>query len=133
MSRRGGALAAAAGLACAALAGCGGTAGDVIAIQVSGGPAHANETLVVSNDGRASCNRAALRPITNPELLEARSIAHDAQPLARSAQIIASGGGRQFTLRDADGTVRWAETSTGLPPVLPRAELFALELSREVC
>ena len=46
---------AAAVAAAAALAGCGTATEDLMAIDVSGGPARTQEHLRVTNDGRGSC------------------------------------------------------------------------------
>ena len=124
-----------AGLAAATLAGCGGSPGDLMALATSGGPAAVNQTIVVRLDGDASCNRGPLRPIANSQLLAADAIVRDAKPYTTRVQTFPPGrpGGRAFVLRDQDGTVRWNETSTGLPAVLPRAELFALRLAPLLC
>ncbi len=120
----------------AVVAGCGGGAGDELAISVAGGPAgSAAHTVVVTGDGRASCDRGALREIPNPDLLAALAVVRDAQPLTSTAKQYPAGrlGGRHFTLRDMDGTTSWYETSAGLPAALGRAELLELKLEREVC
>lgn len=132
-----GIAAAAAAAACVSvgLGACGGTPGDLMAIDVAGGPDGISRTLVVTEDGRASCNRSPLHQLTSADLLEARSIVRDAKPLASSAQAFPPGraSDRRFVLRTKDGTARWTETSPGVPPVLPRAVLLALRLSRLAC
>jgi len=126
---------AVAALAAVSLAGCGGSPGDLMALGTSGGPAGVNQTIVVRLDGGASCNRGQLRNITNSQLLVADAIVRDAKPYTTRAQTFPPGraGGRAFVLRDQDGTVRWYETSTGLPPVFARAELLALRLTPLLC
>jgi hypothetical protein len=132
MSARGALTAA---LAALAFAGCGSSPGDLLAIESSGGPANLNQTIVVRVDGSASCNRGAQREITSSRLLEADALVRDAKPYTTRAQTFAATrpGARTFVLRDQDGTVRWSESSAGLPAVLPRAELFALQLAPELC
>lgn len=129
------AAAGAVALAAVALAGCGGSPGDLMALRVSGGPAHLDQALVVTADGRISCNRGPERDMSNPDLLDARSIVREAKPLTTRAARYAPSrpGGRSFTLRDQDGSVAWDETSAGVPPVLPRAELFGLRLGPAAC
>jgi hypothetical protein len=126
---------ATAALVAATVGGCGGSPGDLMAIRMSGGPAAVDQMIVVRVDGGASCNRGPLREITNSQLLAADAIVRDAKPYAARAQSFAAGraGGRAFELRDQDGTVRWYETSAGVPPVLARAELFALRLAPALC
>ena len=39
-------------------AGCGGTAGDLLALEVTGGAGNSHDRLRLTDDGRASCNGA---------------------------------------------------------------------------
>jgi hypothetical protein len=123
-----------------ALAGCGGTAGDLIALRMSGGAnggvAGANGVrIVITNDGRARCNSGDLRQITSDDLLDAREVERDIYDLARRGRSYppTRRGERRFEARTDDGSVRWAEASAGLPPVLSRVELLTLRLSRRLC
>lgn len=117
------------------LAGCGSSPGDLLAIQSSGGPANASQTIVVRVDGRASCNRGAEGSVTNSQLLDADAVVRDAQSYAARAQTFPPGpaGGRQFVLRTQDGTVRWYESSPKLPAVFGRAELLMLHVAPALC
>ncbi len=122
-------------VACALVA-CGGSPGDLMAVEVTGGPpGSVPKSLVVAVDGRGTCNRRPMREISSDQLLEARSIVRDAKPVAGRTQAYPAGSppGLNYTLRTPDGTIGWNETSTGLPSVLPRAELFALRLGRSLC
>ena len=70
--------------ACALLlAGCGGSAGDLLSITASGGPAPGKHTIVVSGDGRGSCDRGPLKELPSDRVLEAREIEKDVLPVAR--------------------------------------------------
>ena len=67
-------------------------------------------------------------------MLDARAVARDAADLARKASTYpAKAGTRRYELRTNDGVVRWSEGSPGLPSVLPRAQLLALQLEQIVC
>jgi hypothetical protein len=125
------ALAAAAALA----AGCGGSPGDLIAIEVSGGPAHRHDKIVVQSDGQASCNGGPSKDIGSAALIDAREIEHDLKDPADQAARFEDGrpGGSSYVARTKDGTVRWREGAPGLPGVLPRAQLFALQQGRDLC
>ena len=119
-----------------ALAGCGGGAGDLLAIQVSGGFAPQQHVFVVTGDGRGSCDRGDLHDLPSERVIDAREIARDAAELAhRGAEYPAPGAAdaRDYILRTNDGDVRWSEASQGLPTVLPRAQLLALQLQRLTC
>lgn len=132
--RRTGAVAA--GLAALAVAGCGGEAGDLMSIQISGGPAGtAGHTVVVTGDGRGSCDRGEDKLLPGDRVIDAREIAKDVTDLATAAKEYpaAGPGARRYTLSTGDGDVRWSEGSPGLPEALPKAQLLALQLERLLC
>lgn len=120
--------------AVALAAGCGGTAGDLLSIRVTGGPAGAGHTVVVSGDGRGSCDRGPLKPLPSGRVIAAREIERDVLELARNATTLPNRpGGRRYALKTKDGVVRWSEGAPNLPAPLPRAQLLALQLDRELC
>lgn len=132
MSRR---LAVVTAIAAALLVGCGGGAGDLLAIEVSGGPAGAaRQTMVVTGDGRARCNAGSQRKITSQQLIDAREVEREASDLAGKGTDLqtARRGARQYVLRMKAGTVRFTE-GPGLPPELAKAALLAVRLGRAVC
>lgn len=124
-----------AALGAAALAGCGGSPGDLIAIDVTGGPANRDQSIVVQDNGHATCNRGASKDIGSDALITAREIERDLTDLADRAASYedAPPGATSYTARTKDGTVRWLERARGVPPVLPRAQLFALQQGRTLC
>lgn len=125
-----------AALGLAALAGCGGESGDLLAVEVAGGPAGERRTIVVASDGRGRCNGGELRPIENERLIEAREAERDIAELAEQGADLggeAGGDRRAYVARTQAGTVRWVEAEPGNPAVLPRVELLALRLGRELC
>jgi hypothetical protein len=116
------------------LAGCGGGAGDLLSIRASGGPTRARHTVVVSGDGRGSCDHGPFKELPSDRVIAARALERDAADLAkRSAIYPQTAGGRSYTLRTKAGEVRWSERARGLPPVLPRAQLLELQLQRILC
>ncbi|MEA2405359.1 MAG: hypothetical protein QOE08_2006 [Thermoleophilaceae bacterium] len=132
MSRR---LAVASALAAALLAGCGGSSGDLLALEVSGGPAGTKRQIVViTEDGHGSCNRGARHKITSAQVIDAREVEREAGDLATKGTDIQASrpGARQYVLREKAGTVRWTE-GLGLPPELAKATLFATGITRAVC
>ena len=132
MSRR---LSLVTALAAALISGCGGGAGDLLAIEVSGGPAGtAPQTIVITEDGHGSCNRGPLRKITNAQLIDAREIERESTDLASKGTDIQTvkRGARQYVLRSKEGTVRFTE-GPDLPPELAKAAQFALQAGRTVC
>jgi hypothetical protein len=116
------------------LAGCGGSAGDLLSISVSGGVAPRQHTIVVSGDGRGSCDEGALKELPSDRVIDARAIERDVADFAkRAATYPPLPDARSYTLRSKAGEVRWNEGGRGLPPVLPRAELLELQLERLLC
>jgi hypothetical protein len=115
---------------CCALAACGGNPGDLMGLEVSGGPLKGAERIRVTADGRASCNGGKLQQLNSSTVLDARNVARDATPLIKRVASFppAAAGRRTFELRTADGSISWGEGAAGLPAVLPQAELLALEL-----
>jgi hypothetical protein len=118
----------------ALLAGCGGRAGDLLSITVAGGPTNTRHTIVVSGDGRGSCDRGPLKGIPSARVIDARVIEHDLSDQAkRAAAYPPRPGARRYGLNTKDGVVRWSEGTPGLPAVLPRAQLLELQLERQLC
>ena len=115
--------------------GCGGTAGDLLSIQVSGGPTADKHTVVVSGDGRGTCERGgALKPLPSATVIDAREIERGVKKLAhRAAEYPPRPGARRYVLSTTAGVVRWSEGTPGLPKDLPRAQLLALQLERRLC
>jgi hypothetical protein len=125
------------GLAAAAVAigGCGGAPGDLLSISARGGVAGGTHTVVVSGDGRGSCDRGTLEQLPADRVIDARGIERDATDLATKATDYPPPrqGARRFTLNTKDGEVHWSERTPGLPSVLPRAQLLELQLERQLC
>jgi hypothetical protein len=116
------------------IGGCGGEPGDLMSIGISGGPTNEQHTVVVTGDGRGSCDRGADKLLPGDRVIDAREIAKDAAELAqKAASYPPKAGSRRYILKTTDGDVRWSEGTTGLPSVLPRAQLLGLQLERLLC
>jgi hypothetical protein len=117
----------------AALPGCGTATEDLMALEITGGPAHVNERIRVTDDGRAACG-GPLRQISSQMLLDAREVKRELRPLARQGAsfLTTRAGARQYVVRSFDGTLRWSEGAPG-PRALGSATLLALRLERELC
>jgi hypothetical protein len=128
-------VAVTAALACAAVAGCGGTSGDILGLGMSGGPVKRTDHMHVTEDGRGSCNKKPLHTLPSATVIKARSLVRDAKDLAKQGETFGqpAPGLRNFELRTPDGTVTWVENAPQLPLVLSNAELLTLQLSRELC
>ena len=116
-------------------AGCGGEAGDLLAVEISGGFEGDTVRLTVTSDGRGRCDTSELRPLPSDRVIEAREVERELTPLAEEGASFGDPGAdrRGFVARTRAGTVRWVEGERGLPPILPQTVLLARELQRELC
>jgi hypothetical protein len=134
--RRAAALAGAIGAAVAVAAcGAGAPAHDLFLVQRAGSIPGARLALRVTDDGRASCNRGPLVQITSAQLIAARELQRDLDPLAKRRFALAPGGGSVLRYRVVleDGAVRFADDSRGQPPALFRLAKLTRDVARGPC
>ncbi len=116
--------------------GCGGEAGDLMAIEVSpGGTGTPPLDIVVASDGRATCNDRPEETIPSDLLIDARELERDLGDLAEQGATFEPtvARRREYVVRIKAGTVRWSEGNRALPDVLPRTQLLAVRLDRLLC
>jgi hypothetical protein len=115
--------------------GCGGAAHDLFLVQRGGAVPGARLALRLTDDGRASCNRGPLVDISSAQLIAARELQRDLEPLAERR--FALPPGRDSILRYRivleDGAVRFADNSRGQPPALFRVAKLARDVARGAC
>jgi hypothetical protein len=118
-------------------AGCGGSPGDLMSLERSGGFTAEKQDIVIRNDGQASCNGGKQRDIGSQRLVDAREIERELGDLADNAAVFVAPRGTKdvssYTARLKKGTVRWDDRAVALPGVLSRAQLLALQLGRKLC
>jgi len=134
--RRAAALAGAIGVAVAVAAcGAGAPAHDLFLVQRAGSIPGARLALRVTDDGRVSCNRRPLVDITSAQLIAARELQRDLDPLAKRRFALAPGGGSVLRYRVVleDGAVRFADDSRGQPPALFRLAKLTRDVARGAC
>jgi hypothetical protein len=134
--RRAAALAGAIGAAVAVAAcGAGAPAHDLFLVQRAGSIPGARLSLRVTDDGRASCNRGPLLDITSAQLIAARELQRDLDPLAKRRFALAPGSGSVLRYRVVleDGAVRFADDSRGQPPALFRLAKLTRDVARGAC
>jgi hypothetical protein len=132
-ARRGSCCLLAAG---ALLAGCGGIrAPDLFLLQRSGSVPHASLTLLVNEEGGVRCNGGRTLKLSDPQLIEARTISEQLHGPASSHLSLpaAPGSVLRYRVRDENGTVSFADNSPGAPAVLHHLALFALQVAQRVC
>jgi hypothetical protein len=118
----------------AALTGCGGSAGDLIAIsaQGGGGPTY---RVVVTGDGRGSCNGGADRVLPSEHVLDAREVERELTDYATRRASFTTGprGARRYVASTKDGIVTWVEGARGAPAVIAKGIVLTQELKRDTC
>lgn len=119
----------------AGASGCGGGAGDLLALEVSGGFDGQSVRLTVTGDGRGRCGDGPLKVLPSERVIDAREVERELGGLAeRGASYDEPGPDRrQFVARTKAGTVRWTEGAAGLPPALPRTALLERQLEQLLC
>jgi hypothetical protein len=124
-------------LAAVVVAGCGAgaPARDLFLVQRSGAIPGARLALRVTDDGRASCNRRPLVDITSAQLIAAREIERDLEPLAKRRFALPPGRASvlRYRVRLEDGSVRFADDSRGQPPALFRLAKLTRDVARGSC
>jgi hypothetical protein len=113
----------------------GAPAHDLFLVQRSGSIPGARLALRVTDDGRASCNRGPLVEITSAELITAREVERDLEPLAKRRFALPPGGASvlRYRVRLADGTVRFADDSRGQRPAMFRLAKLTRDVARGPC
>jgi hypothetical protein len=132
---------AVAAVAAATVAGCGGEAGDLLAVERSGSIPGARLQLRVTVDGRVACNRGALRQLHSDQVIDARGIERELTgeegepgPAARHVRLPARPGSiLRYRARVEAGSVSFADTSRGQPPVFFQIQKLTRDVARSVC
>ena len=120
--------------AAAALAGCGGSAGELITISTHGGGGPPYRVLV-TGDGRGSCNNGKERVLPSQHVLDAREVERELTDYAEMRASFTNGprGARRYVASTKDGLVTWVEGARGAPPVIAKGILLVQALKRDTC
>lgn len=132
---------AAARLAAAVFAGCGGPSPDLFVVERTGSVPGARLTLVVDDGGFVRCNGGERLAISSEQLIEAREIERALGgeeelpgPAARDVVLPARPGSiARYDVRTEDGSVSFADTSAGQPPEFFRLAKLTRDLAKKVC
>ncbi|MFZ1155642.1 MAG: hypothetical protein WAN93_12135 [Solirubrobacteraceae bacterium] len=122
--------------AVAALAGCGGVLSpDLFILYRTGTAPGAKLTMLVNEEGVVHCNSGPARHLSDPQVIEARTIQEDLQSYASKHESLpgAPGSVLDYYVRDQDGSVRFADNSPHQPSVTRKLALFALSVAQGVC
>jgi hypothetical protein len=120
----------------ALVCGCGAgvRAADLFIVYRSGATTGARLTLLVNEEGGAHCNGRPAN-ISNDQLVEARSISEALEkPSSEHLSLPARAGSvLSYYVRDANGSVSFADDSAGQPAVFHELQMFVEVLAQRVC
>jgi len=128
--------AAAALMLAAAGAGCGGVqAADLFLVTREGPRPNEQLTLLVNEEGGVTCNGRKAGTLADAAIIEAREIQEDLkEPASEHLRLAASPGSvLRYQVRDADGTVEFADNSPHQPAVLHKLQLLVLQTAQRIC
>ncbi len=117
-------------------AGCGGiTAPDLFVVTRTGAGASADLTLLVNEEGGVHCNGRLAGKLSDPQIVQARAIAEKLEKPSSAHLVLAPQPNSvlHYEVRDANGTVSFADNSLGQPKVLRELVLLVLQSAQQVC
>jgi hypothetical protein len=121
----------------AVLAGCGEsvTLPDLFLVTRTGGAPGERLTVLVNEGGTVHCDGGRARQLSDPQLIQARSVTEELQsPSAKHLSLPPRPGSVfHYYVRDAEGWVRFADNSADQPSVLHHLALLVLEVQQQVC
>jgi hypothetical protein len=124
-------------LTCATLVmGCGGVLSpDLFIVYRTGNVPGAKLTMLVNEEGIVHCNGGPPHHLSDPQVIEARTIQEDLKtPASRHQSLPAAARSvLAYYVRDQDGSVRFADNSPGQPAVMHKLALFVLSVAQGVC
>jgi hypothetical protein len=127
-------VAAAALLATASLSACGTPSPDLFVVNRAGTVPGAKLKLLVS-DQSARCNDAPAKPLTSPQIIEARGLRRDLLELQRSKDSIPNAGPAQifsYVVETEEGKLSYPDRQQR-PEVLPRLTRFVRRVAIDTC
>jgi hypothetical protein len=119
----------------AAAAGCGGSAGDLLAVQRSGNVPGAELQVIITDGGLARCNEGDELRLPEDLLLEAREIERDLEPAAEEELALEPGPGWVFRydVETPTGVVRFADTSERRVAGMDELAFLVRRVAQDVC
>jgi hypothetical protein len=122
-------------VACAAV-GCGGVLSpDLFIVYRSGSAPGAKLTMLVNEEGVVHCDGGTARHLSDPQIIEARTIQEDLEEPAAKHESLppAPGSVLSYYLRDAAGTVHFSDNSLHQPAAMRKLAGFVLSVAQGVC
>lgn len=118
------------------LSGCSGVVSpDLFIVYRSGTSPGAKLTMLVNEEGVVHCNNGPPRHLSDPQIIEARTIQEGLEdPASQHESLPAqSGSVLSYYVRDADGSVRFSDNSAHQPSAMRKLAGFVLSVAQSVC
>ncbi len=130
------ALAAVAVIVPAAIAACGGVvSADLFIVERSSANGHGTLSVLVNEEGVVRCNRGPAHMLSDPAVIEARTIQEELHNPATQHLSLPPRPGSVYgyRVRDGEGSVSFADNSSDEPLVLRHLQLFTLQVAEHSC
>jgi hypothetical protein len=110
-------------------------AADLFLVTRTGSSPKEHLVMLVNEEGIVHCNGGKGLRLSDPQLVQARAITEELHDAARGHLALAPRPGSvlSYSVRDADGTVRFSDNSPNQPRPLRDLALFVLVVSQQVC
>jgi hypothetical protein len=119
------------------LCGCGEsvTLPDLFLVKRVGGAPRRTLTVLVNEGGAVRCDGGPVRQLSDAQLIEARGVTEELQSPSVKHLSLAPRPRSVFSyyVRDAEGTVRFADNSARAPAAFHHLALLVLEVQQQVC
>jgi hypothetical protein len=117
-------------------AGCGGVVSpDLFIVYRTGTVPGAKLTMLVNEEGVVHCDNGPARHLSDPQILEARTIQEGLEgPASKHESLSAQPGSvLSYYVRDANGSVRFSDNSAHQPLAMRKLAAFVLSVAQSVC
>jgi hypothetical protein len=117
------------------LGGCGGNAGDLLAVDRSGDIPGAQLRVVVNDGGTVRCNGGRELRMPEPLLLDAREVERDLEKPAEQGLSLRPGPASvlRYAVQTPTGDIRFADTSRGRPAAFDQLAYLVRRIAQRVC
>jgi hypothetical protein len=118
-----------------AAAGCGTPSADLFVVEREGTLPDAKLTLRVGDGGTVRCDGGEERPISSDDLLDARQLAEDLEPLLdRGLRLEPREGSLlRYRVSGGEGAARFADNSPNQPKAFALLIRFTRKIAMEAC
>jgi hypothetical protein len=116
--------------------GCSGVVSpDLFIVYRSGSAPGAKLTMLVNEEGVVHCDNGPARHLSDPQIIEARTIQEGLEGPASEHESLPAKRGSvlSYYVRDANGSVRFSDNSTHQPSATRKLAGFVLSVAQSVC